>query len=242
MRVALTARQLAPLLLASSSFRLSPQPFLQTAAVARTPFPPRAVAAPLGGELAQPSEGPLDLLYDGQCMVRVLCISVAEPSLTPPAPTGLPHQQGAAASFFDRRAVKRINFINIREPDYNPSKHGGVAYEDAMRHIHVIGDDGSVIEGSEAVLVAYSRVGLGWFMRVLRLPIIRWLIDGLYAVVSRHRYTISKFLPGGAALAGAVSSVKTSSRRRWVRAVMMRRVHARLQGRRRRGDRPALKA
>ena len=114
----------------------------------------------------------------------------------------------ALLSFFDRRAVKRINFINIREPDYNPSKHGGVAYDDAMRHIHVIGDDGSVIEGSEAVLVAYSRVGLGWFMRVLRLPIIRWLIDGLYAVVSRHRYTISKFLPGGAALAGAVSSVK----------------------------------
>ena len=52
-----------------------------------------------------------------------------------------------------------------------------------------------------------SALGKG-IGRVLRLPIIRWLIDGLYAVVSRHRYTISKFLPGGAALAGAVSSVK----------------------------------
>ena len=208
MRVALTARQLAPLLLASSSFRLSPQPFLQTAAVARAPFPPRAVAAPLGGELAQPSEGPLDLLYDGQCMVRVLCILRGRALSHTPSRSQVCLTNKALLSFFDRRAVKRINFINIREPDYNPSKHGGVAYEDAMRHIHVIGDDGSVIEGSEAVLVAYSRVGLGWFMRVLRLPIIRWLIDGLYAVVSRHRYTISKFLPGGAALAGAVSSVK----------------------------------
>ena len=60
----------------------------------------------------------------------------------------------------------------------------------------------------KAVLTAYSKVGLGWLMAVLRLPLIRWFIDGVYAVVSRHRFTISKWLPGGAALATAVSQLK----------------------------------
>ena len=62
-------------------------------------------------------------------------------------------------------------------------------------------------EGSEAVLQAYSAVGLGWIMAVLRFPLIRWFIDAIYAVVSKHRYTISKLLPGGAQLATAVTQL-----------------------------------
>ena len=65
-----------------------------------------------------------------------------------------------------------------------------------------------VIAGSEAVLTAYSKVGLGWLMAVLRFPLIRWLVDMSYRVVSRHRHTISRFLPGGAAMATAVSQIK----------------------------------
>ena len=65
-----------------------------------------------------------------------------------------------------------------------------------------------MVEGSEAVLQAYSKVGLGWVMAVLRFPLIRWAVDVAYSVVSRHRYTISRFLPGGGALASAVSGLK----------------------------------
>lgn len=155
-------------------------------AVVRAPLP-HAVAMPLDGPLSVPSADALKVLYDGQCMV---CLT-----------------NKAILSFFDRRPVKRLNFINIREPDYTPVGNGGVSFADAMRHFHVI-DGAKVAEGSEAVLLAYSSVGLGWLMAVLRFPLIRWFIDGLYAVVSRHRYTISKLLPGGAALASAVSSLK----------------------------------
>merc|ERR1719375_2057249 len=76
-----------------------------------------------------------------------------------------------------------------------------------MKHFHVI-DGTNVAEGSEAILQAYSRVGLGWLMAVLRFPLIRWFIDRLYAFVSKHRYTISRLLPGGAALTSAVTSLK----------------------------------
>ena len=75
-----------------------------------------------------------------------------------------------------------------------------------MRHIHVV-DGARVVTGSEAVLLAYSRVGLGWLMALLRFPPIRFFIDRLYAVVSKHRYAISRWLPGGAKLASAVSSL-----------------------------------
>lgn len=99
----------------------------------------------------------------------------------------------------------------MRDPDYSPAKNGGVLFADAMRHLHVISGD-AVATGSEAVLTAYSKVGLGWLMAVLRFPLIRWMIDGVYAVVSKHRYTISKFLPGGKALASAVSAVRDMER------------------------------
>jgi len=152
-----------------------------------------AVATPL----SMPSDGdsassnladlPLKILYDGKCMV---CLT-----------------NKAVLSFFDRRHTK-ISFVDIRDDGYSPSSNAGVAFADAMRHLHVITADGQVSTGSEAVLQAYSKVGLGWLMAVLRFPLFRWLIDGAYSVVSRHRYTISKWLPGGAALASAVTQLK----------------------------------
>ena len=53
----------------------------------------------------------------------------------------------AVLSFFDKRR-QRISFVDIRDPGYDPVKHGGVAYEDAMRHLHVI-EGTDVTTGSE---------------------------------------------------------------------------------------------
>jgi len=127
--------------------------------------PARAAASALPLEEAQTK-----VLYDGQCMV---CLT-----------------NKAILSFFDKRK-QRLEFVNIRDPSYSPAANGNVAFEDAMRHFHVI-SNGMVAEGSEAVLTAYSKVGLGWLMAVLRFPLIRWFIDRLYAIVSKHRYSISK--------------------------------------------------
>jgi len=173
---------------AAVAFHLSPVPPRARVAAPSPTAHALAVALPIdGGAAAVPNDEPVKVLYDGQCMV---CLS-----------------NKALLSFFDRRAVKRLNFINIRDDNYSPSKNGGVTFEDAMRHFHVI-DGTKVAEGSDAVLLAYTKVGLGWLMAVLRFPLIRWFVDALYSVVSRHRYTISRFLPGGAALTSAVTSLK----------------------------------
>jgi len=125
------------------------------------------------------------VLYDGQCMV---CLT-----------------NKALLTFFDRRKG-RLQFVDIRSSSYDPEENGGVAFADAMRHFHVITGD-RVAEGSEAVLTAYTKVGLGWMMAVLRFPLIRFFIDGMYRIISKHRYTISRLLPGGKALASAVTAV-----------------------------------
>ena len=191
----------------------------------RVAAPVRSVALDSSLELG----GPVKVLYDSLCMVSMLlpprrcCFRLPLPPASPcrtavpppPLATLTSHvcyasqvclTNKAVLSFFDRRGSK-INFVDIRDESYSPAEHSNIQYADAMRHFHVIDGQGAISEGSEAVLTAYSKVGLGWMMAVLRFPLIRWFIDLLYAFVSKHRYTISKLLPGGKALASAVSSL-----------------------------------
>ena len=151
------------------------------------------VAALGGGRLrtsapvaAAAATAPIEVLYDGQCMV---CLT-----------------NKAVLNWFDR-GRERLRFVDIREPSYTGDLHGGVSFEDAMAHFHVVEGD-KVVEGSEAVFAAYQRVGLGWLIGVLRLPIVRWLVDRVYGFVSQYRHQISRYLPGGRALSEAVSSVR----------------------------------
>ena len=156
--------------------------------VGRPALAPRPIVMAAAAAISAPA-AELKVLYDARCMV---C-----------------QTNKALLSFFDRK--KRLEFVDIRQPDYAPAAHGGVSYEDAMRHIHVIEPPSKVVSGSEAALVAYQKVGLGWFVALLKLPLIRWCIDVLYKFVSANRYTISKWMPGGRALASAVDSVSDLS-------------------------------
>ena len=66
---------------------------------------------------------------------------------------------------------------------------------------------GVVHYGSDAILTAYSAVGLGWPMAVLRFPPILFLVNALYRFISQNRETISRWIPGGRALTEAMSCV-----------------------------------
>uniref|UniRef100_A0A7S3BUR6 Thiol-disulfide oxidoreductase DCC n=1 Tax=Haptolina ericina TaxID=156174 RepID=A0A7S3BUR6_9EUKA len=144
-----------------------------------------AFAAPADGMAAASPEA-LKVLYDGKCMV---CLT-----------------NKRVLTLFDRAKTK-LNFVNIQDKSYSPAQNGGILFEDAMRHFHVIDAEGTVHEGSDAVLMSYSAVGLGWLMAMLRFPPIRVMIDLLYRLVSRYRFAISRWLPGGRALAEAVTSL-----------------------------------
>ena len=128
----------------------------------------------------------MEVLYDSQCMV---CLTNKK-----------------LLTWFDRGREK-VSFVDIRSKTYNGDEHGGVSFDDAMLHFHTV-LEGKVAEGSEAVFSAYQAVGLGWLINVLRLPIVRFLVDVIYGFVSKNRHTISRFMPGGRGLTNAVTSMK----------------------------------
>jgi len=164
---------------------------LRPRAARRAPVPfSAAFSLPADGAVAQEDAAPLKVLYDGLCMV---CLT-----------------NKRVLTWFDKRKTK-LEFVDIRASDYNPAVNGNIAFEDAMRHFHVIDGVGAVHEGSDAVMTAYSAVGLGWLMAVLRFPLIRVLIDASYSFVSKYRHQISRWLPGGKALAQTVDSLSEMS-------------------------------
>eukprot|EP00965_Chrysotila_dentata_P068240 2256447-Pleurochrysis_carterae.AAC.5 len=138
-------------------------------------------ATPLAAEDAEP----LRVLFDGKCAVCNTNVAIL--------------------NFFDRRG--RLRFVDISVPNYLPDAHGGVTYEQAMRHIYLLGPGSDVRTGSEAVLAAYAAAGLGWLVFLLRSPPIRWAVDLAYRLVSHHRHTLSRFVPGGRRLADAVGAM-----------------------------------
>ena len=69
------------------------------------------------------SPNQLTLLFDGGCP---LCVREVR--------------------FLERRdRAKRIRFVDIDAPDYNPAAHGAIGYREAMGRIHAICSDGTVL-------------------------------------------------------------------------------------------------
>ena len=171
-------------ILLSSPALLMPHGASRSALTTRSALP--SVARWSSLPAAASAAAAMEVLYDSQCMV---CLTNKK-----------------LLTWFDRGREK-VSFVDIRSKSYSGEEHGGVSFDDAMLHFHTV-TEGKVAEGSEAVFSAYQAVGLGWLINVLRLPIVRWLVDRIYAFVSRHRHTISRFMPGGRGLTNAVTSIK----------------------------------
>ena len=60
--------------------------------------------------------------------------------------------------------------------------------------MYVIQADGRVLRAMDAVRAVYAAVGLGWLVAPTGWPGIRWLADGCYRFLARHRMTISRIL------------------------------------------------
>ena len=110
---------------------------------------PRLVATPFSQPVPAGEDSGLKILYDGQCMVRdtphqccfacmVIYVSTASRYLSARHRPQVCLTNKAILTFFDWRKQKRLNFVDIRDENYSPSKNGGVKFADAMRHFHVV--------------------------------------------------------------------------------------------------------
>ena len=107
----------------------------------------------------------LTLLYDGGCP---LCVR--------------------EVSFLRRRDRSgAIDFVDIDAPDYTPSRHQGISYEQAMARIHAIRSDGTVLRDVAVFREAYRLIGLGWLYAPTGWPLLGGLVNGAYGLWARVR-------------------------------------------------------
>ncbi|KAA8497049.1 Uncharacterized protein FVE85_0778 [Porphyridium purpureum] len=111
------------------------------------------------------SEWKVRLLYDSEC---VLCMR--------------------EVNFLQRRDVNNhILFVDIASDSYSPEDNAGLSYELAMRRIHGILRDGTVLEGVPVFRKVYEEIGLGYVYAITKIPLFGFLAAKLYDVWADYR-------------------------------------------------------
>ena len=85
------------------------------------------------------------------------------------------------------RGRGRLKVTDIGSPAYFAAVPD-LPVDDAMRSIHGRYPDGRVVHGVEVFRAAYAALGLGWLWAPTRWPVVRQIVDALYAVFARARY------------------------------------------------------
>jgi predicted DCC family thiol-disulfide oxidoreductase YuxK len=88
-------------------------------------------------------------------------------------------------------ADRRLAFVDIDAPDYDPDRHGGISYREAMGRIHGLEADGRVLRDVAVFRRAYDLVGLGWLYAPTTWPLLGGLVNGLYGLWARQRLAIT---------------------------------------------------
>mmetsp|Transcript_10159 Transcript_10159/g.17716 ORF Transcript_10159/g.17716 Transcript_10159/m.17716 type:complete len:232 (+) Transcript_10159:143-838(+) len=108
------------------------------------------------------------LLYDGDCPVCIRNVEMLQR--------------------LDRQ--RRVDFVDIASPFYEPEEHGGVELEDAMERMTAVLSNGLIVQDMEAIRALYTAMGLGWLVAPTAWPVFRTAFDQLYQYVSSKRYTL----------------------------------------------------
>ncbi|MFY8148890.1 MAG: thiol-disulfide oxidoreductase DCC family protein [Prochlorococcaceae cyanobacterium] len=85
----------------------------------------------------------------------------------------------------------RLAFVDIDAPNYDPARHGGIGYREAMGRIHAFSTGGEVVRDVEVFRRAYALVGLGWLYAPTRWPLLRALTDRAYRLWAGFRLQLT---------------------------------------------------
>ena len=89
--------------------------------------------------------------------------------------------------------ARKLAFIDISEPDFNPLILG-VDRAALDRELHSQKQNGEILVGIDSMLASYTLVGKGFLVFPLRLKLLRPLLAHLYRKFARNRYRISRLL------------------------------------------------
>jgi predicted DCC family thiol-disulfide oxidoreductase YuxK len=85
----------------------------------------------------------------------------------------------------------RLAFVDINAADYDPDRHAGISYREAMGRIHAIDGQGRVVRDVAVFREAYRLIGLGWLYAPTRWPLVGALADGAYGLWARWRLQLT---------------------------------------------------
>ena len=84
--------------------------------------------------------------------------------------------------------------LENKKERYNPNdvKNVGITYEDAMRRMHIVKNDSTIITGKDAFYEIYKSIGMGKFLYFTQLPIIGDLSNRVYNFWAKYRTSITR--------------------------------------------------
>ena len=115
----------------------------------------------------------LRVLYDGKCPICVREIMWLE------------RRSRSVAS------ARALSLVDISQPSYDSCSNLGITYEEAMKIMHVIREDGAIVKGVDAFEEIYKAVGLGWIFWALKIHTVRRVADFAYVYWAKYRMQIT---------------------------------------------------
>ncbi|MDR1888820.1 MAG: DUF393 domain-containing protein [Zoogloeaceae bacterium] len=116
---------------------------------------------------------PLEFLYDGHCAICRFDV----------------------ANLRRRDAQRRLIFIDIQAPDFDPAPYGR-ALEALLARMTARRADGVIVDGPEAFRLALSAVGFAWLVAPTRWPGFSHITEWAYRWFARNRVTLSRRFGG----------------------------------------------
>jgi len=87
-------------------------------------------------------------------------------------------------------SFKLIRFVDISN-NYIPENFKNISYNEAMKNLHGILNNGEIIFGVDVLAYSYELVGLGWIYFPTKLPFISNLIKFLYKYWAQYRLKLT---------------------------------------------------
>ena len=87
-------------------------------------------------------------------------------------------------------SFKLIRFVDISN-NYIPENFKNISYNEAMKNLHGILNNGEIIFGVDVLAYSYELVGLGWIYFPTKLPFISNLIKFLYKYWAKYRLKLT---------------------------------------------------
>jgi predicted DCC family thiol-disulfide oxidoreductase YuxK len=111
---------------------------------------------------------PLEFLYDGNCAICRCDV----------------------AHLRRRDRHRRITFVDIAHPDFDPAIYGR-SRDELLARMHARRADGVLVDGPEAFRLAFAALGCSWLIAPTRWPGLSHLTEFAYRWFARNRVRLS---------------------------------------------------